>query len=459
MNPSKFIADFDSASAMVRALSRYLDGKDFPALGSSNPMRLIVPIGNKLSEKVREQAYIWGGWLETVPPRKLKEYDAEATAQWVTDYYPPRRYPAAMIGSSNGAAVHLCAALGIPWLPQTLLIPVERAHAHPDEFRESLEAAREPAEWLLGANPDLQVHHMHDPNQDRLMVRKLMYFRVKQRRLGAAYERFLRENLAPGATLFLLECDLNWPTTRVADRHVFQAGALGGATRDEYLHGGPRVEEFLTREGSESRQWESPTPDGVHPEAEWGFEPALRDDVERFAEEHGYRVRRIVFEQPEDLSPLVADLYRWWYRQRGIVANRLLAESFILMEPYWALRTGAVPFWTFFAVKSAADGLEGYLQSRDAFDELQIMLFSHGVRSIGYAPLERWRSLFRHTREGGRFVGVDEQEFPRDFGVFIRYHEDLKQTPARYPLPGPLGLDQLDAFLQEHGERYSVRWS
>jgi hypothetical protein len=46
----------------------------------------------------------------------------------------------------------------------------------------------------------------------------------------------------------------------------------------------------------------------MYPEAEWGFESALREDVERFALLHGYRVRSIVFSDPEALSPLIADL-------------------------------------------------------------------------------------------------------------------------------------------------------
>ena len=41
----------------------------------------------------------------------------------------------------------------------------------------------------------------------------------------------------------------------------------------------------------------------------------------RFARERGYRVRRIVFDEPEALSPLVADLYRWWYRSAGCPAT------------------------------------------------------------------------------------------------------------------------------------------
>jgi hypothetical protein len=63
------------------------------------------------------------------------------------------------------------------------------------------------------------------------------------------------------------------------------------------------VEEYLRRYGVPRRHWDPPEPDDERPETEWGFEPALREDVEGFARERGYRVRRIVFEEPERLSP------------------------------------------------------------------------------------------------------------------------------------------------------------
>lgn len=140
------------------------------------------------------------------------------------------------------------------------------------------------------------------------MVRRMTYLRVKRLRLGAAYERFLVDHLEPSGTIFLLEWTLAWPTTKVAERHEFQHGALGGATVRETRQGSERVADYLGRYGSHRQRWDPLPSDAESPEAEWGFQPALREDVERFAAEQGNRVRRIVFEQPEDLSPLVADL-------------------------------------------------------------------------------------------------------------------------------------------------------
>jgi hypothetical protein len=244
----------------------------------------------------------------------------------------------------------------------------------------------------------------------------------------------------------------------VGERYVFQHGAPGGATEAEFIHGSARVEDYLARYGSHRRRWDPPQPDGERPEAEWGFEPALREDVERFARERGYRVRRLVFEEPEDTSPLVADLYRWWYRQRRLLANRLLIESFILMEPYWALRTGSVPFWTEFNMEPSLERVEDYLNRAEPYEEIHAMLFSHGVESVGLPSIERWRAVTRRARKRGSLIGVDEEEFPRDYATFVRYHTDLKKIPARYPMPGPLALGQLDAFLQRAGDRHPVRW-
>ena len=64
--------------------------------------------------------------LEAVSPRRLARIRSEAITEWVAGLYPERRYPAVLIGSSNGALTHLAAALDAPWLPQTFLIAVRQ---------------------------------------------------------------------------------------------------------------------------------------------------------------------------------------------------------------------------------------------------------------------------------------------------------------------------------------------
>lgn len=456
----RFVAAFDSTTGMVRALGRYLEGKDFPGLGGTAPTsETLAALVNALPKVVREQLYIWSGAFEAIPAKQLGDVRAEELSRWVANSYPKRRYPAAMIGSSNGALVHLYAALGVPWLPQTFLIPVRRTGVHPDEPKQDLEWGVQHAAPLLEANPELQLHHMHDANQDRLMIQRMTYFRVKRLRLGEIYRRFLEENLAPGATIFLVECGLSWPTLQVGERHIFQMGALGGATPDEFLYGNERVASYLERYRSHRREWEQPQSDGERPEAEWGFEPSLREEVAQLAKDRGYHLQRIVFEQPEDVSPLVADLYCWWYEQRGLPGNRLLVESFILMEPYWALHTGSVPFWMVFNMEPSLQRVHEYLDGAEPFDEIYLMLFAHGVESVGLAKIEEWETVLRRARRHCSFIGVDPPKFPRDFGVYARYYPHIKKRiRGRYPLPEPMTFDQFGQFLKQSKGRYKVQW-
>lgn len=450
MKPTDFVADFDSASAMLRATAAGLARREFPTLGVKSPMELVAPLVNRLPDAIKEQVYIWGGAMEAVPPRSLDELDEQAVARSFVAEYERRTYPAAMIGSSNGAGVHLAMAIDAPFLPQTWLVPVRRDGVHPDEPLDDLEWAREPAERLLAANPDLQLHHMHDPNQDRLMVQRMTYFRVKRRRLGYAYEAFLREHLEPGATIVLVETGIKWPVIRVGERHVFQPGAMGGISPDEYLEGSERVADYLRRYDSHRRSWDFGDPNDEAPEAEWGFEPALREDVERFAAEHGYRVARLTFDHPEDLSPPVADLYRRWYAERGVETSRLLAESFILLEPILAMRTGSVPYWAKFSTVPSVERLERYLEQSGGWDEVLLMLFPHGTEGAGFAGVDRWRQVI--DRYGGRFIGVDESAFPRDFAGLKHYHEALAEVArdARHPEPDrPWRVDEVVEFFAE----------
>jgi hypothetical protein len=464
MNSSSVVADFDSATAMLHALAHYLKGEEFVLLGAMPRSRLpmmnvVASVVNGLPSMLREQVYIWSGRFEAVSPKKVEQINTDEIAEWMASLYPERNYPAVAVGSSNGAAVHLWSALGVPWLPQTYFIPVARSGIHPDDPMADAEWARELARRFLKANPDVQLHHMNDPVQDRLMIQRMAYFRVKRRNLGQAYENFLLRSLRPGGVIFVMDCRLKWPTTQYGERYFFQFGALGGATAEEYYHGSKRVEDYLIRYHSFLKRWSPPKPDGDRPEAEWGFEPTLAESVESFARRHNFRIRRIVFDQPEHFSPLVADLYQWWNQKRNIIDKRLLVESFIVMEPYWTVRTGSIPFWMVFNKEPSVQALEEYLGGQNAFEEIYLMLFSHGVNSIGLVPIERWRRVLDRAKKQGSFVGVDPKAYPRDFGVFVRYNPDLKRKiSARYPIPPLLTLQELDQFLAQSSRRYQIDW-
>ena len=72
-----YLADFDSASAMLSALGRFLHGRDFSMLGAvprwARPLvKALSALVNRLPDFLQEQVYIWSGWLEALAPDQLR---------------------------------------------------------------------------------------------------------------------------------------------------------------------------------------------------------------------------------------------------------------------------------------------------------------------------------------------------------------------------------------------------
>lgn len=452
-----FVADFDSATAMLKALSCSLRGDVFRDMGMPAPLRPAAVAANRLPARLRRAIYAIAGRLEAVPPRDLERFDVQQVARWACSLYPARRYPAAFIGSTNGAANHLAAALGVPWLPQTWLIPVRRKAQDADDVEAELAEMAPVGRAFAERNPDLVLHHMHDANQDRLMIRYMSYFRIKQRLLGEAYRTFLQHHLEPGATIFVLDCRLSWPVTTLGERYFFQHGGAGGLDPEEAVAGdSPRIAQMLERRNSRFARWHAPAPDDRRPEAEWGFDDALAEDLVETFGKH-YRIVRIVFDEPEDLSPFVADLLAWWYERCGMPARTLLIDSFILQEPGLARRLPAVPFWTKFCVTPSLENARAYVEARAPFDRVLATLFAHGTESIGFAPPEQWRPVLQTAQQEGHFIGIDESVYPADLAVYFRYARTLERLAATGSEPPSLPLAALFDYLRTKGSGPRVR--
>lgn len=453
-----FVANFDSCSGMAKALGNFMHGEGFMGVGELPNSELLAEVINALPWNLQKNLYINGSSKEAVDPGKLQEVQAEKFSEWATNLYPSRQCSTILIGSSSGAAVHLGAAMGAPWLPQTFLIPVKTPdHLSVDAPVERMEWAREPAKQLLKSNPDLQLHHMMDPNQDRPMLDAISYFRVKRLKLGEAYKAFISESLKKNGILLLVECQKRWPGKKIDDRHFFQFGGLGGITPEEYYQGSDEIKAFLKQNKSPVEKWDAPSPDGDILEAEWGFKPALREDIEAFAKENGYQVQRIVYQEPEDLSPFVAELYRWWYRQRNIKPDTLIADMFFLMDPFWTIRTGSVPFWLAFNAKRSIHNLNQYLQHTDSYDNIFMLPFSNGVDGVGLATQDDLEAVLAQAKKKGDFLGTEPDLYPFDFGTYARYQKDIQERiPARYPADDLLTMSQFHEFAQETKGKFHV---
>lgn len=430
--PERAVASFDSASAMLRATANALRGRDFPHVGQSTLRAEPVRASWVLPAGLRRRAYSLIGAAEGLRPGQLGDVDLEAVARWVVNHYDHQPYPGVVIGSSNGALTHLCAATGMPWLPQTLLIPVRWSGNDPGDPAAALEFGRSVAPPLLERNPGVVLHHMHDGNQDELMVAQMAYFRLKWRTLPAAYREFLDNCLAPDAPIVVLDDLSTWPVTRVGERHVFQSGAQGGLTPADYL--------------SEST---SPAADAVASEAEWGFDVRLGDAVGEYAAAAGRSVDRIIVPSPQRLADPVAELMRDEIRAAGGRGDRLLVESFVMVDPVQAFRTGSVPYWTFFGVESAREAVLRHVEAArlrgDPYRDVDVLVFPHGVASKGIARPEAWAELAVHIDGRVRLLSGTRERWPTHFDALARYGPALRSLPtgvASPRRPGVLGVKE-----------------
>jgi hypothetical protein len=459
VSAARAVAGFDSASAMVRVLGSALNGHDAPLLAQF-PARLepaldrLVGRIERLPKPAVQAVYRTSGWADAITAGQLGRVRSDRLADWVVRRYPRRQYPVVFIGSSNGAVLHLAAALGAPWLPQTLLLAIRHGGLDIDDPAADMRAMMPAGRALVEGNPDLALHHMHDPVQDRLMIARMTYFRVKFLRLPGPYREFLAHCLAPGGTVIIVDCTVRWPTTTVGERHVFQFGALGGATEQEFREGSPRVARFLREQGSPRDRWRPPPVDGTSPEAEWGFAGPLAASITTAAADLGLNIERLIFGQPEDASPLIAELFRDWYVRNGRPGGRLLVSSFLLMDPMLAMRTGYVPYWALFGTRPSLDRLAGYLSDTTGYDDVRLTVFPHGAESIGLPGIDEWQAVPGNARRG-RLIAIEPDRYPRHFRALTGFHRELSRLP-RVPATSPLSWEAARQYLATHAAGYKV---
>lgn len=447
---SKFVPDFDSSSSMLFSLGAYLSGSGEASGDTAKLPAFVGDVINATPQTVREIIYRLSGIHDSLNLSNLKSINDAALSHWITDCYPKKKSPAIMIGSSNGALTHLCAMCEIPWIPQTVLLAIAR-QISPDDLIGDAEFGKKVATILKKQIPLMRAYQMHDPIQDRMMVANIAYFRMKRIRLGDTIGEYVKQTLMPGGTIIISNCEYTWPAARMGDDHTFQTGGLGDVSGEEYANGSDRIATFLEKENAECRKWQLPGDLEMVPEAEWGFDSELLTGLISFAKENDFRVKRISYRHPEHVSPLIADLTEHWYKQNGISDRRLLIECFALLEPWWAARTGSIPFWMAFNTSHSFERVINYLDKRNAFDEIYIMIMSNAVEGVGIVSTEEWKRVLKRAQKKNGLIGMDAEKHPYDLGSFIKYHDALqKEISARHFIPGKLDINDALEFLMTH---------
>lgn len=409
---------FDSASTPVRVVAAALAKQRDVGLCLSPAFQVAVHVTAFIPKAVGTPLYSWGAARQAMRPDELTgNLDADAAKGMVEPYKATRRFPALFIGSPVGSIADLAVAAGAAFLPQTFLVLVRTAKRDPDDIQSLIRASAPLATSLSHCFPKTIIHQMHDPQNDRLTVGRVAYFRMKWRRLPNLYRRFITERLEPGGTIFIVDCRYKWPVLRFSEKHTFQIGGLGGIEPGEYLQ----------RYGYSASEWKPER------EAEWGYDDALTADITEAASVRKQSVVRIAFDHPQDFSGPVARLFRENISRKN--PSRLLVTNFAMLAPVHVLATGAVPYWSVWNDITSLNRLSQFLSSEEPFDMIDSLLFQNGAHAQGQATARQWLEILQKHANRSRLVGLKMEQHPFDFAALERYRRVLRRIETEPRIP------------------------
>lgn len=230
----------------------------------------------------------------------LANLDVEDIAGWFTAHYPcrlRRAYPGVVVGSINSAMVDVCMATGMPWLPQTIMLPLRWEPGCWSSLPAAAALGIQAAAAFHGRNPEVALHQSYDEWPGPAAGSGAPRMRAKLRRLPGAYEHFLDSSVAADGIVILLQDESVWPTTRLSDRHVLHLGS-----RHNPLAAQPT---------------DTVIPDGLSPDAEVGFDPDLGAEVARWCAARGRLLYRVRIRDALVVGPALAEVAR--HRGQGRV--------------------------------------------------------------------------------------------------------------------------------------------
>jgi len=419
---------FDSGTRVVREVAEALSGEGRSILECYPPgSRAFLWFLSLFPERFRIGGIEWGMSLSLgEPERKLDGFDIDSLFEWCISQYPrgAGKYQAIVIGSPNGAVAHLAGLLRAPFLTTSFALAIRHPPIEADDIDAYASFGEALASLILerpGAS-SIEVIDHYDPIHDRPLVKYVNFLRLKPLELPAVYQEFIRENLAPGGTIVLVDCAYLWPQYTVGERSYFQVGGLGEVSPEEYL------ERFGLDLPLEERR-----------ESEWGCPEGVAASVRGFARENGIDLLEIEYERPEDYSRLAYDAYLFC---AGVKEDELLIDSFNHQNPRTCIETGIPALWLPFNTRDTLAFARGFLQGR-TLSQIYLALVPSFARAPDTSSIGDWeRLLASHGRL--TLLGIDRRDYPADTLAPFGFVKAMSRLREEERLLSPLLLDVKD---------------
>lgn len=446
--PDRMVSPDSLAHVLLAAVSRALRGQDCADLGRQ-PMLSRLP---GTPGPVRRMATARAAGRRALPAERAGDLDTETVARWHVEHYPGGPYPAAMIGSPNGAAVHLAAALGVPWLPASFEVGVQWPDGRVDDPTAAMRYGAVVADRILAANRDVECRQVYDPTTRGSSAGTSLPLTFRWRRLPEAYREFLDRQLPRQAPVLLLHDARTWPIYEAGERHSFQLGGVtSGLEPADFQPDSQILKQLLRNLGAEPARWRIPTAVSRYGYAEHGVAPGFETSLRAWARSTGSWLHRILAPRPEVLSAATADLYRGWLQAAGKSGNRCVVECGRLLDPWQVLRAGLVPYWCENAGQRSVTSVEWWLAGSAPFSSVDVLPEAPGVRSPASAGLPQWRAVASFGRRRRALDRAAARGYPTTRLPTRHATEVLRAQPCDLPVPPPLRVGQVLTALRDCG--------
>lgn len=387
---------------------------------------------------------------EAVPVAAVDRIDADAVAAWIVAQYPAPVYPGVVLGSAHGAAVHLAAAAGAPWLPTGFTVTMPWPDGSVGAWDRAADWGGRLAARLLAGNPDIAVRQVHDPLRRGHLCGSTVTLHLRWRRLPAAYREFLRTRLASGAPSLQIRDIRTWPVRDVGPGHTFQIGGpAGGWPFEDFAMDNPSFRRLFDSVGGD--RWPA-LPDNLRTGyAESAGEPGLDAELRRIGAETGRPAHRVLYPDPAALSACVADLLRGWLRREQGGGDRCVVETGRMLDAGQVVAAGLVPYWCESASRRAADAAEWWLAGSRPFTSVTVLPEAPGTACDAHADAAQWRSVASFARDRAHVDRLAISRYPMLPLASSHVAYTLSRTPAGEPAGPPLPMSEALAVLRRTG--------
>lgn len=119
-----------------------------------------------------------------------------------------------------------------------------------------------------------------------------------------------------------------------------------------------------------------------------------------------------------------------------------------MLDPVEMRRSGSVPYWSFFPVQDSlehcAKHVERAAAAGDPYRDVDVLLFPHGVASVGATRPQDWAARLRaHISGRVRFVSGTPARWPAHFEELARYGLALRHLPDQPQPSSPMPVEQM----------------